>query len=105
MSDCGVCLSSYDGDGYSDFCTQATRKARKPHVCSECEKPILPGEKYEHAAGKSEGEMWAFDTCLICAEIAETFYREGRLFGGMLWEEMHDSVGSLGGYRGRESEC
>lgn len=90
MGDCGVCLSSWDGDGYSDFCKTVVRKARKPHECSECGKQILPGEKYEHATGKTEGDMWAFDTCLICSEIAETFYCDGRLFGGMLWEEMNE---------------
>lgn len=86
MSDCGVCLTGYDGD--SEFFRTEIRKARKPHICSECEKGIQPGEKYEHATGKSDGDLWAFDTCLVCAEIAETFYCEGRLFGGMLWEEM-----------------
>jgi hypothetical protein len=90
MSDCGVCLSGWDGDGHTEFCTQVKRKARKPHICSECKKQIAVGETYEHAAGKSEGEMWAFNTCLICSEIAETFYCEGRLFGGMLWEEMRE---------------
>jgi len=92
MSDCGVCLSGWDGDSYNEFCDQKIRKARKPHTCSECKKPISPGERYEHAVGKSDGDMWAFDTCLACAEIAEAFYCDGRLFGGMLWEEMRETV-------------
>jgi len=92
MSDCGVCLSGGDGDGYTEFCQVVIRKARKPHECSECEKRIEPGEKYEHATGKTEGDMWVFDTCLVCAEIADAFYCDGRLFGGMLWEEMHDTA-------------
>lgn len=88
MGDCNVCISGYDGDG--EFCKIVQRKARKPHTCSECGKIISIGDKYEHATGKSDGYMWAFDTCLICAEIAETFYCDGRLFGGMLWEEMEE---------------
>src|SRR6266851_3207530 len=91
MGDCGVCLTGYDSDYSSgDFCNVVVRKARKPHVCSECKKQILPGEKYEHAAGKSDGDMWFFDTCLVCAEIADAFYCEDRYFGGLLWEGMSD---------------
>jgi hypothetical protein len=26
------------------------RTARKTHVCNDCEKPIEPGDKYEHSA-------------------------------------------------------
>ncbi len=93
MGDCGVCLSGWDGD--SEFCKTEIRKARKPHICSECNKQIVPGEKYEHAGGKSDGDLWSFDTCVVCAEIAETFYCEGRLFGGMLWEQMNDVMESI----------
>jgi hypothetical protein len=88
VSDCGVCLSGFDG--YSEFCHTQIRKARKAHRCSECDKEILPGERYERATGKSEGELWDADTCLICAEIAKAFYCEGRWFGGMLWESMYE---------------
>jgi len=88
MGDCGVCLSGYDGD--SSFCHIEIRKERKSHRCSECEREIMRGEKYEHATGKSDGDLWSFDTCLLCAEIADTFYCEGRLFGGMLWDEMQE---------------
>ncbi len=88
MSDCGVCLSGYDGE--SEFCHEEIRTARKLHVCSECNKRIEIGEKYEHASGKSEGDFWSEDTCLICAEIANAFYCDGRWFGGILWESMED---------------
>ena len=87
MSDCGVCIGS-EPDGYCEFIVQEDRKARKPHKCCECDKVIQIGEKYEHARGKFEGEMWTADTCLICREIAETFYCNGRMFGGELWEDM-----------------
>ena len=87
MSDCGVCIS-YDPEGYCEFCTQEIRKARKPKRCSECDKEIKVEEMYEHAAGKFDGDFWTAATCLICAEISEAFYCDGRMFGGMLWEEM-----------------
>lgn len=93
MGDCGVCLSGYDGE--CEFFHQEIRTARKPHVCSECGKPIPVGEKYEHASGQSDDELWDCDTCLICAEIAEAFYCDGRTFGGWLWENMADVMGEL----------
>jgi hypothetical protein len=40
MGDCGICLSGWDGDGHTDFFNMEVRKARKPHICSECEKQI-----------------------------------------------------------------
>lgn len=88
--DCGVCLSGGDGD--TEFLTHGIRRARKPHVCCECSRPIAPGDRYEHAAGKTDGDLWTVETCLICAEIANTFYCDGRWYGGILWEEMTENA-------------
>lgn len=85
--DCEVCIGG-EPEGYCEFIHIEDRKARKPHKCCECRKQILPGEKYEHARGKYEGDMWTADTCLICREIAEAFYCDGRRFGGELWDDM-----------------
>lgn len=87
MSDCGVCIGA-EPEGYCEFFVCETRKARKPHKCCECDKQIAIGERYEHARGKYEGDMWTSDTCFVCAEIAEAFYCNGRMFGGGLWDEM-----------------
>lgn len=95
MSDCGVCLTGYDDCGDTEFIRTEIRKARKPHMCSECGKVIPVGEKYEHADGKTDGDFWGYDTCLICAEIADAFYCDGRWFGGMLWEGMEEVFGKL----------
>jgi len=93
MSDCGVCLTGYDGD--TDFCHTEIRKARKKHVCCECSKEILPGEQYERASGKSEGDFWDAETCMVCAEIAQAFYCDGRWFGGVLWEHMDEVLSEM----------
>jgi hypothetical protein len=85
--DCGVCIGG-SIDEVCEFIHIQDRKARKPHKCCECGKEIVKGEKYEHARGKCEGEMWSSETCLVCREIAEAFYCDGRMFGGELWEEM-----------------
>ena len=87
MSNCGVCIYS-DADGYSEFADVSMRKARKPHRCSECGKTISPGDRYEHYWGKYDGEVCAIDTCAVCAEIADAFYCDGRMYGGGLWESM-----------------
>jgi predicted RNA-binding Zn-ribbon protein involved in translation (DUF1610 family) len=94
MSDCGVCIYA-DADGYSELCDVTIRKARKPHRCSECGRQIKVGEKYEHYWGKWEGETAAIDTCIICSEIANAFYCDGRLYGGGLWDSMAYVMGEL----------
>ena len=87
MSDCGVCIYG-DDSGYTEFCDSRIQKARRAAFCCECEKPIDVGQKYEYAYGKTEGHFWTVKTCLMCAEIADTFYCEGRMYGGSLWDSM-----------------
>ncbi len=89
MSDCGVCLTGAE-DCSTDFLTTKIRIARKVHHCCECAKLIQKGDKYERSSGKTDGDLWTFATCLICMEIASTFYCNGRWFGGLLWEEMQE---------------
>jgi len=43
--------------------------ARKSHRCEECGATIKPGEQYEYVAGKWEGHLDEFKTCLRCLEI------------------------------------
>lgn len=88
MGDCGVCLSGFDGT--SEFCHKNNRRSRKLRWCIECQKKIQKGEIYEASSGKTDGDLWSFTTCLVCAEIAEAFYCNGRIFGGLLWEEMEE---------------
>lgn len=90
MSDCGVCIYS-DCNSYCDpsgFQDVRIHKARKEHRCCECGEVIRIGQRYERYAGKHEGEFCSIDTCLPCAEIADAFYCDGRLYGGGLWESM-----------------
>ena len=44
------------------------RKARKKHICYECESPIDPGETYQETTGIWEGEFQRFKFCELCAE-------------------------------------
>jgi hypothetical protein len=92
VSDCGVCLTSGCEDGYNEFCSVRIRRAAKIHNCSECDKEIRIGERYEYATGRFDGDFWHETTCLVCAEIADAFYCDGRMFGGELWEQMVNTV-------------
>ena len=43
--------------------------ARKEHVCEECGRRILAGERYETVAGKWDGEFFTFKTCSHCLDL------------------------------------
>ncbi len=60
-----------DIDSYSSFCTVNMRRAKKKHKCDECHGPIAPGDVYEYAAGKQEGEMWDNKTCPRCLALMD----------------------------------
>ena len=61
-----------DIDGYVSFCsTRIIKAARKPHKCDECHGRIRPGERYEQAVGKQEGDMWYSKTCARCLDLVE----------------------------------
>lgn len=61
-----ACACDYDPP---EFFISENRKARKPHVCWECRAQIAPGETYEHARGKWEGDVSTFKTCALCLEL------------------------------------
>lgn len=94
MGDCGVCLQGYDFEPW-EFFNSEIRKARKAHTCAECGETILPGQSYEHLWAKADGTMSTQDSCLMCVEIAEAFYCDGRAVG-VLWEDMEDVMADLG---------
>lgn len=81
-----------------DVFEAAVRRARKRHRCYECGEPIEPGERYEHAAGKWDGEWLAFRTCARCLylrrRIADVEESHG-CRGGEAWcpfGELRESV-------------
>lgn len=90
MSDCGVCLGGYDGDGPSFYVT-ATKTARKNHICCECKEAIRPGDNYENITGRWD-EIETFKTCLPCVAIREAFSCDGTWLFGSLWSDMREYV-------------
>ena len=97
MSEPCVCLTS-DCDLHNDFYSGDTRKARKPHKCCECGCQIKVGQIYHHAVGKSDGDIWAYDTCSLCDEIRTHFYCDDWLFTN-LWDDMVEQLFDGGGFR------
>jgi hypothetical protein len=83
---CDVCL--YAPEDIVEFYRASTPRARKAHLCGECDAMIPVGDKYERAAGKSDGVMFVFKTCSLCAEVRTVFYCGGAYEHGTLWENM-----------------
>lgn len=75
-----------------DFFNVAFPRARKQYTCCECSHVIEPGETYERAAGKCEGDMWSSITCERCADLRQSFIDLGfcASCGGGLFEDYAD---------------
>jgi hypothetical protein len=99
MSEPCACLCSGFDPGDNEFYAASERKARKSHKCCECGHVIKPGEAYERAAGKSDGGMWAYNTCNLCVEIRTHFYCNGGWLFTQLWDEMREQLFEEGTFR------
>ena len=73
MSDCNVCIGSWDGDAALFWSVSVVGAARKEHRCCECQDIIQVGESYERVGG-----MWpqhekplTYRTCLPCRDIRD----------------------------------
>jgi len=85
------CSCSCDvGDGEVATVYQCkTRRARKPHQCTECLRVIKPGEQYEHVNAMWDGEWAVIKTCLMCVAIRRDF---GCGMHGSLREDVWDCL-------------
>lgn len=62
------CYCDYDAPQW--ISTRNVKAARKPHVCAECNAPILAGEPYEYTSGKWDYHD-TFHICTRCVELRE----------------------------------
>lgn len=92
MSECGVCIGNDDYDCELGFQDVIWPKARKEHKCCECRRIITKGEEYQRWAGKWDGSVESFKTCLLCVQIREGFSCGNSTVFGQLWVEMCDYV-------------
>lgn len=84
---CSVSLGEWDGD--VECYVERTLRARARHACYECGEAIEPGQEYELAGGRYDGEWRRYRFCLACSEIQKEFCENGRVFGNT-WEEFRD---------------
>lgn len=95
MSDC-ACLYGGGDDYGPEFWSDTQPVARKPHTCCECKETIAPGTRYERYAGKWEGEVRTYTTCLPCREIRAALYCDTFVLM-QLWEDVRDQIFNEGG--------
>jgi len=50
----------------TDFAANKPVKARKIHICDECQRRIQPGETYHRTAGSWEGDFFTNKACAHC---------------------------------------
>jgi len=91
MSDCGVCIGGWDGDGPTVYNSHHPR-ARHEHRCYECKRPILPGHVYERVSGRWDGEWNTYRFCADCEAIANGLSCDGSREFGNLWDEITEHV-------------
>jgi len=58
------------------------RRARKPHRCRECYKPILPGTLYWRASSLSDGSWSAWPQCEKCHRVEAAHAKAEHSMGG-----------------------
>lgn len=90
--DCAdVCIYNGAEGDEPDFITTANVKARKPYRCCECRETIPAKTIYQRTAGKWDGHMDTYRTCLACAEVRGAMCCEGWTYGS-LWEDAEESL-------------
>lgn len=72
-----------DCDERVEVLREKDQVARKEHRCSECRRPITPGEAYHYEFGKLEGEAVTYRTCAHCM-VARQWLRAN--CGGWIYE-------------------
>ena len=90
------CAVEYEGDApRPEFVRITVRRARKEHRCGECLDPIRPGDDYEHASGKWEGDLMTMRTCAGCTNVRNRLFCGGWTYGEVLEDLIeHEIVGT-----------
>lgn len=68
-------------DGTCEVWNEAEQKARKPHRCSSCRRPIKVGEKYLRHFSIFEGDTTSEKMCVDCLEDRREFCDAHRIAG------------------------
>ena len=90
MSCRDVCMD-VDFGFYNEFYADAIRTAKAEHKCGECGRAIEPGEEYERACGKCEGQWFVAKTCADCVAIRKALVCGSWIFG-TLYDDLVEHV-------------
>ncbi len=71
----------YESDWDSEILSQVTRRARKPHHCSECGKLIRPGEQYVRSTVLQDHSVSSYKDCLVCQRVIDAHFAAERAAG------------------------
>lgn len=92
--DCScIYIGNYDPP---EFHRETYPTARKEHICTECSRAILLGEKYTNEKVKWEKEFNTFKTCIDCLSIRNTFFCDGWYYT-MLYEYLQEHINEMDG--------
>jgi len=86
------CDCSVDIDEIAKVYHIETPRARKEHVCCECNEPIPVGQRYEKTTALWDGQWNTYKTCAPCLRMREDFCPGGWYFG-FLGETIYDCIG------------
>lgn len=87
MDNC-ICL---DLDEFAVMISTDMLRARKTHTCGECRATVLPGQRYERAVMKFDGELCVELTCQTCVAIRRDLFPCGWIYGEM-WNSIHEEI-------------
>lgn len=78
-----------DDSERSTVSNTANIKARKQHICCECDRAIRAGERYDRCKILYEGEWSTFNTCSHCA-VAQIWLSKN--CGGWVFEQVAEEI-------------
>lgn len=96
MSDCACVCVDLSMGVKAEFMKEGIRRARTTHICTECCRAILPGEKYEYTCGLWEGRFSTTKTCADCLSIRDNMFCAGWCYGCLL-EDLRIHVEEVNG--------
>lgn len=90
-----------DGWDQVALLTNACRKSRKQHVCDECYRFIVFGEKYRYETYATEGTVYVHKTCAHCQVGRDWLVKNcgGYIYGEVL-DEVHEHADEYPDLRG-----
>ena len=91
---CSISIGGGDDDGYPDFWTVQSLKARKVYRCVECRSDIAIGEQYQRCTYRFDGEFHSDKTCEACAEIRAAFSDGGGCIGAV-WDDIREQFSEI----------